>query len=142
MRECLRTAALKDGLCSQCTTEHCIHKKAFLIALEERCLPVTDPIPYNLSLFSTFSNKFVCVVHDHSIHIHKLTENKWYCTSCIGNCPERKVVIEHQQTHDIPDTKPRISSYAVRNYNYEPNSTYILRRNESYIFTKLKSLKV
>ena len=78
--------------------------------MEESCLPVTDPIPSTLSLLYTFSQKFMCVVHDQSIHIYKLTENKWYCTSCTGNCPEREVVIEYQKTHDFP----------TQNHEYHP----------------------
>ena len=29
-------------------------------------------------------------------------EDKGYCASCTSHCPERRVVIEYQQTHDIP----------------------------------------
>ena len=101
--------------------------------MEESCFPVTDPIPSNLSLLYTFSKKYICVLHDHSIHIYKLTENKWYCTSCIGNCPTTKVVTEYQQIHDIQ----------TRNHEYRPLQfptittnpiphTYILRRHENH----------
>ena len=101
---------LRHCLCSQCTADNCLDRKAFAIAMEESCLPVSDPIPYTSSFLYTFSNNIVCLVHDNSLHVYKSTENKWFCTSCSGVCPERKVVIEYQETLDTH----------LQNHEYHP----------------------
>ena len=105
-----RIISLNDDLCSQCAADNCLHRKSFSIAMEESCLPVSDPLTSTSSFLYTLSNKIVCVVHDHSIHIYKPIGNKWYCTSCPGVCPERKVVIDYQETLDTH----------LQNHEYHP----------------------
>ena len=78
--------------------------------MEEACLPVSDPILSRSSELYTFSNKYLCVVHNQSLYVYKSTENKWYCTSCTGVCPERKVVIDYQGTFDTH----------LQNHEYHP----------------------